>query len=423
MMPFRPFHKSALIALLLFISGCSGADSSLKAARSSFPLNYLYRPTYESIGTLYAADPGLAIEYMERRCRSDEENLAYRLTLADMYKDRGRVNDAIRLWFEILALSRGGDAADARELPVYFIPIPPYQDEGMRPFGETIDNTLAYYHMGLVYFQNGLFEEASANFLEAAGTTDDPDRKADLINRAAVAIGSRKVEYTVSEKDNRAYRTVDGKRVEVDPMEFRKRERALYEVALNLPVTDGELREDIERNLAFVKGEIETYNGVPTEVEEVTETVTVAEAVAPAEPAAPPIEAARAPVLASTGVGPGEMSADRQTEALSLFKAKELEGAIGIWQELFAGFSPDAYMVEIELDCRTDSVYRTFGKIGKPENFFVIPKIYRDTPCYRLLLGPYESRDEARAGAESLKVRVPELQPWVRLVEIPSKNP
>ena len=403
---------------------------SVKSAQSNFPGNYLYRPSYEAIGTLYGADPKLAMEHLERRCRSDEENLAYRLTLADMYKDRGRVNDAIRLWFEIFALSRTGDAADARKLPVYFIPIPPDQEEGMRPFGETIDKTLTYYHMGLVYLQNGLFEEASANFLEAAQTTNDPDRKADLINRAAGAIGSRRVEYTLSEDDNRAYRTIDGKRVEVDPMEFRKRERSLYQVALNFPVTDGVLREEIERNLAFVKDEIAKHEGLPPKVEEGGETLAMVESVAPvesaviqAEEAARSVEGAHVPVLASTNVNPVEAFADRQAEALFLFKAKDLDGAMAIWRALFADFAPDAYMVEIELDCRTESVYRTFGKIGGRENFFVIPKVYRDTPCYRLLLGPYESRDAASTDAESLKGQMPQLKPWVRLVEIPSKKP
>lgn len=416
---FRPFLNSAVFVLLFLFVGCAGAGDSLKSARSSFPVNYLYRPSYESIGTLYAADPGLAIEYMERRYRADRQNLAYGLTLADMYKDRGRVNDAIRLWFDILALSQNEDIADVRELPVYFIPIAPYQEEGMRPYGHTIDKTLAYYHMGLVYFQNGLVEEASANFLEAAQTTDDPDRKADLINRAGVAIGSRKVEYALSEDGTRTYRTVDGNQVEVDPMRFRKRERALYEVALNLPITDGKLREDIENNLSFVKGEIEKYEGLPTDVPEVAETVAVAETV---EPEAPPAEREMGPALPATVVSQGEVSSDLQAQALSLFKEKGLEGAVAIWQELFAGFSPDAYMVEIELDCRTDSIYRTFGEIGEPNNFFVIPKVYRDVPCYRLLRGPYESQDAARADAEDLKARVSQLKPWVRLVEIPSRN-
>lgn len=410
---FHSIGTITVIVLFFFLPGCSSTGTSLKLSRFSLPMNYLYRPAYESIGRLYLTDPGLAISQMESRCRRDKKNLAYRLTLADMYKDRGRVNDAIAVWFEILALSRKGDAAHIGELPVYFIPIPPYQEEGMRPYGEAIDKTLVYYNMGLVYFQNGLFEAASNSFLEAAQTADDPDRKAELINRAAVAIGSRQVEYSVSDDKSRPYRTVDGKRVDADLLEFRKRERALYQVALGLPLTDDKLRQDIESNLALVEGRIERDGGVARKVQVGTEI---------AAAAAPPVETALAPSLPSTAAGESDRSQHLRVQALSLFRGKELEEAVALWQDVFAGFAPDAYMVEIELDCRTKSIYRTFGKIGEPGNFFIVPKVYNNTPCYRLLMGPYDSRDAANAEAEGLQALVPHLTPWVRRVEIPPRG-
>ncbi len=253
-------RNAAKIFLVLFFlstsTACSYVRGSIHTARASFPLKYFYHPSYETIGAMYKSDPALAIELLERLSRKNEQNLAYRLTLADMYKDRGRVNDAIRLWFEILAISRDRGIVNGEDLQVYFIPVVPYQEEGVRPYALVIDKALAYYNIGLIYSQNTFYEEASESYSKAAENTPRPERRAFLYHLAGTAIGSKKVEFLVSDKDGKPYQKIGERTIPVDPMRYRKKEAAFYEMALALNFSDEGLRSEIEKNLTFAMNEI-----------------------------------------------------------------------------------------------------------------------------------------------------------------------
>jgi tetratricopeptide (TPR) repeat protein len=163
----------------------------MHSARASFPLKFFYRPSYETIGAMYKSDPVFAIELLERLCKNNADNLVYRLTLADMYRDRGRVNNAIRLWFEILWISEEQGTVDGTNLQVYFIPIVPHQKEGTGPYGRVIDKSLAYANIGMIYFQNSFYQDASEYFSKAGDNASDPNRKADLYHQAGKAYGER----------------------------------------------------------------------------------------------------------------------------------------------------------------------------------------------------------------------------------------
>lgn len=258
---------SARVCLFLFfllltsVWGCSGIHEAMHSARASFPLKYAYRPSYNTIGAMYKTDPSLAMELLERLSRKHPQNLAYRLTLADMYKDRGKGNDAIRLWFEILAISRHQGKTDRRPLEVYFIPIVPYQEEGLHRYDVKIDKSLAYTNIALIYLQNAFFVDASEYFSKAAETSLDPDRKADLYHRAGMAIGSKHVEFTISEKDGRPYQEQADRKVPVDPMQYRRKEMAFYLMALAVDFSDKDLRAKIENNLSSVQEQIIDYEG------------------------------------------------------------------------------------------------------------------------------------------------------------------
>ncbi|OIP60797.1 MAG: hypothetical protein COW52_10130 [Nitrospirae bacterium CG17_big_fil_post_rev_8_21_14_2_50_50_9] len=259
---FRPY-LFVLLFLLAAGSGCSSIHESIRSARSSFPLKYFYYPSYETVGAMYKTDPSLAIELLERMSREHPQNLAYRLTLADMYKDRGMANNAIRLWFEILDMSKDKGVLDARNLKVYFIPIVSGQEEGMRPYARMIDKPLVYDHIGMIYFQNAFFEEASDYFSRAAEYAADPKQKAGLYYQAGQAAGSKKVEFFISEKDGKPYRKAGGHTVLVDPALYRKKEKAFYLMALALDMTDKDLREEIEKKLDEADQEILKYEARP----------------------------------------------------------------------------------------------------------------------------------------------------------------
>jgi tetratricopeptide (TPR) repeat protein len=206
---------------------------------------------------MYKSDPALAIGLLTRLSLENEQNLAYRLTLADMYKDRGRVNDAIRLWFEILAISRDRGIVNGEELQVYFIPVVPYQEEGVRPYALVIDKALAHYNIGLIYSQNAFYEEASKSYSKAAEKTLRPERKAFLYHQAGMAIGSKKVEFFISDKDGKPYQKIGDRTIPVDPMQYLKKEAAFYEMALAFNFSDEDLRNEIERSLRFAMNEIQ----------------------------------------------------------------------------------------------------------------------------------------------------------------------
>ena len=260
------FCRPYLFVLLFFLlagSGCSNIHESIRSGRSAFPLKYFYYPSYETVGAMYKTDPSLAIELLERMSRKNPQNLAYRLTLADMYKDRGMANDATRLWFEILAMSRENGMVDGKNLRVYFIPMAPEQKEGMRAYDRLIDKSLAYDHIGMIYFQNAFFEEASEYFSRAAEYASYPKRKAELYYQAGQAIGSKKVEFFISEKDGKPYQKIGGHAVLVDPALYRKKEKAFYLMALALNIPDKELQEEIEKKLYDADQEILKYEPKP----------------------------------------------------------------------------------------------------------------------------------------------------------------
>lgn len=259
---FRPYLFVLLLCLLTG-PGCSNFHESIRSARSSFPLKYFYYPSYETAGGMYKSDPSLAIELLERMSRKHTENLAYRLTLADMYRDRGMANDAIRLWFDILAMSREKGVLDARNLQVYFIPIVPDQKEGMRTYGRIIDKSMVHGYIGMIYFQNAFFEEASENFSRAAEYAADPQHKAELYYQAGQAVGSKKVEFFISEKDGKPYQKLGGHTILVDPVLYRKKEKAFYLMALALDIPDKEMREELEKKLHDADQEILKYEPKP----------------------------------------------------------------------------------------------------------------------------------------------------------------
>jgi tetratricopeptide (TPR) repeat protein len=260
----RRFYLLVLIFLLLSAmtaTGCSIVHRSIHASRSSFPFKYAYHPSYEAIGALYKNDPSLAIELLERLSAKHPNNLAYRLTLADMYKDAGRANDAIRLWFDILDISRKRGTSSGKGLKVYFIPMAPQQEEGMRPYQQKIDKSLAYTNIALIYLKNGFYEEAAEYFSRAAESAQDLNRKAELYEQAGIAIGSKEVEVPIAEKGGTSEQTPEEPTGPVDRMHYRKKEVAFYLMALSLDFSDSGLREKIKKERASVEQEIRNYEG------------------------------------------------------------------------------------------------------------------------------------------------------------------
>lgn len=258
---FYVFYPVVFLWCFVTAAGCSCLHRSLHSAVASFPVNYAYRPSYETIGAMYKTDPALSIEFLERLSRRNPDNLAYRLTLTDMYTDAGRGNDAIRVWFEILDISRRKGAQNRRDLKVYFIPIVPSQEEGMRPYPGKIDKSLAYYNIALVYRRNAFYEEAAEYFSRAAENAQDLNRKAELYEQAGIAIGSKQVEFTISEEDGKPYQKIDERMVAVDPMRYRKKEMAFYLMALSLEFSNADLREKLEERLSSVEQELLKYEG------------------------------------------------------------------------------------------------------------------------------------------------------------------
>ena len=205
---------------------------------------------------MYKTEPAFAIELLERKVRKHPKNLSYRLTLADMYKDRGRVNDAIRIWFEILYLSSEQKMLKGKALMVYYIPIAPYQEEGMRPYDRKIDKTLAYTHIASIYYQNAFYEDASEYFSKAGEQASEPNEKASLYLQAGQAIGSKEMEPVSVESAGREDQQHGEKSLSSDPLGYRTKEIAFYEMALALDFPDQGLREAIVKMLTSAKEEV-----------------------------------------------------------------------------------------------------------------------------------------------------------------------
>jgi len=342
-------------------------------------LKYFYHPSYSSIGAMYAKNAALSIELLERLSRKEPENLSYKLTLADMYQDRGRVNDAIRLWFEILDMSRRRGIVDGKTLPVYFIPMPPDRTEGIRPYGRLIDKSLAYSNIGRIYSQNAFFLQAAEYYRTAAAHTSDPDRKADLYNRAGLAIGSQKTDFFISEEDGQAYREEGDQNVPVDPTAKLHRELAFYEMAAALPVKDPDLALEIRKNRTRVIRELAVFQSPLTK---------------------PMAKQEEAPLLQ---VPPEKPKHDLWQEALARFRAGEMDRAVALWDRLAADFSEKDFLVEVELDCERGSLQNTFAKLHRPDDFFLLSRPFKGKTCYRLCLGLYPSREAAEERVEEVR--------------------
>ncbi len=383
-----------VLLFLLSVMGCSRVKDSLRSARGSFPVKYLYRPSYETIGAMYKSEPAMAIEFLERLSRKHKKNLAYRLTLADMYKDRGRVNDAIRLWFEILALSREEGIVEGENLQVYFIPIVPYQEEGIRPYRLKIDKTLVYDNIGQIYFQNAFYEEAADTFSKAAENTPDLNQKARLYYKAGQAIGSKAVEFIISDKDGQPYQKFGDRTVPVDLMRYKRKEMDFYTKALAVNFTDQELYEEIQESLMLADEEVSRHEGKPS-LKEIEDSVLSQEA-------------------GTSGQPEEEEKPDLRSQALDLFLQGKIDEAVAIWDILYSEFLSEAYLIEVEMDCEQDTLRETYDMLSEPENLFVISRPYRERSCYLLCLGPYASTEEASSAVQHLETVLPMAAPNVK---------
>jgi tetratricopeptide (TPR) repeat protein len=389
-----------LVLSLLAVSGCGLWKGQVHSARAAFPLKYFYHPSYEAIGAAYTTDPSLAIQLLARQCRKHPENLAYRLTLADMYKDQGRVNDAIRLWFEILAMSQTDGGPGGNDLEVYFIPIVPYQEEGMRPYTQTIDKSFAYYQIGLIFEQNSFWKEAAESFAKAAEHTKDPNRQARMLSLAGASMGAKKDEYAFSGPNGKPHAPAGSAVNLVDPMAYRKREKQYYEEALTLAISDQHLRRQIEERLHGVTRVIAQVEGTA-----VMERLADAEQ----EPTEAPVPALEPEIPERTATP----VADLQSRALRHFELGDLEGAVPLWQERFQSFPEDSFLIEVALNCRADSLVYTFDKLGNPAAFFVLPKVYQGRQCYRLFLGAYPDEEAARGEVAVVEGVLGKVEPRV----------
>ena len=228
---------AGLLVLVLTAAGCTGLHRKVLAARSSFPLKYLYHPPYETAAGLYAESPGLAVELLERLCAKEPQNLAYRLTLVAMYRDQGRVNDAVRVWFEILDLLRRGRGVKTRDLRVWHIPEEGGAEGGMGRYGQDLDKAAVYAEIAGLYEGNGFYEEAAEYFSRAAENVTEPRRKAVLLLQAGLALAAK------------------AENPEAEVARLRAREEAFYVMALSLEFQDVELRRRIRERLSVLRAE------------------------------------------------------------------------------------------------------------------------------------------------------------------------
>ncbi|NOY53039.1 MAG: hypothetical protein GXP58_05385 [Deltaproteobacteria bacterium] len=323
---------------------------------------------------MYAEDPALSIELLEQLSRKEPENLAFKLTLAEMYEDRGRVNDAVRLWFEILDMSRRQGDAGATKLPVYSIAMDPGLNAGIRPYGRRIDKSMVYAQIGRIYFRNAFFLQAAEYYSTAAACTEDLDRKADFYNRAGMAVGSQKVEDSISNEEGNTDRKAGDRNVSVDPAAAKlHRELAFYEMAAALPVKDADLAREIRKNLIRVGRELVPFQ--------------------------PPAAAAKAEKKAEapppSHVPAVKKEKDPWKQASAHFRAGEMAQAVALWDRLATSFSKADFLIEVELDCENESLKSTFIKLHRPDDFFLLSRRYQGRTCYRLCLGLYPSRTVA----------------------------
>jgi tetratricopeptide (TPR) repeat protein len=377
-----------LLSWVALLGGCSFYRNTFRSARDSFPVKYFYRPSYQSIGAMYAEDPGLAIELLERLSRKKPRNLSYKLTLAEMYRDRGRVNDAIRLWFDILAMSRERGIVDGRKVPVYFIPLAPGQKGEMRPYGSVIDKSLAYSNIARIYSQNDFFEEAAEYFSRAAESSKDSDRKAELYYQAGEAIGSKQPDFSLSEKGE-AYQKTGDRTVPVDPMKFKKEEKAFYEMASSLPLKDPVLAAKIRKSMAAVDKELSPYQQDASDKETVEETPVVKEPV-------------------------NQKKEDPRQTALELFTKGKVKEAVALWDGLATKFPEGHFLIEVELDCEVKSLRSTFDRLHRPDKFFVLSHPYKGKTCYMVCLGLFDTEQEVSKEMEGLKTALGNVAPRVR---------
>ena len=231
-------RRAAAVLLVLVLipaaAGCAGFHRRLLAARSSFPLKYLYHPSYDKAVGLYAEAPGLAVELVERLCAKEPGNLAYRLTLADMYRDQGRVNDAVRVWFEILDLLERRPGVSTSGLPVRRIR-PHGGVSASAPYGRDLDKAAVYAEIGGLYAANGFYDDAAEYFSRAADNAAEPGRKAALLLRAGEALAA------------------EAEDPEAETERLRARQEAFYVMALSLNFQDEALRRRIRERLSRLR--------------------------------------------------------------------------------------------------------------------------------------------------------------------------
>lgn len=123
-----------------------------------------------------------------------------------------------------------------------------------------------------------------------------------------------------------------------------------------------------------------------------TESLTPAPTPSPPTPSGPPPVAVTVETPPAPGPGSGP-------EVAPLIEQRELSTAARRSSEWLRRQDPQAWTVQVELACRVETVVQALRQVRHPEQMYVLPKSFRDQPCYVIGYGVFSdpaAAEEAR---------------------------
>jgi general secretion pathway protein A len=124
--------------------------------------------------------------------------------------------------------------------------------------------------------------------------------------------------------------------------------------------------------------------------------------------------------LVAASVGPSPDPPDPWYRARTLFQQGRIAEAGALWQRTYLASSADLLAIEVELNCKPETLQATFEMLSAPEDFYILPYPHQGKRCYRVRLGPYTTRTEASSRARQIKGAMWYAKPWVKKLVVSS---
>jgi hypothetical protein len=112
----------------------------------------------------------------------------------------------------------------------------------------------------------------------------------------------------------------------------------------------------------------------------------------------------------------GEKQVDPYLEGLKYYNEGNLTDASKKWSEWIRGFPLNSYTIQVELSCKKISIDENFETLSKNGKIYVLERDFKGKKCYRVLMGIYKTKEEAKLFIEKMPKHIRDQRPIIKKI-------